>query len=319
MRSYFLDQLSRILPAFREPAVIILCFHRVTNEKHSWLRVYPDADGFEWRMRALQSLLPIYDLESALDNLRDGSLKKTVAAVSFDDGYKDNIDVAFPILNRLAIPATFFVSTGFLGSSGLTGERLRQAFATTSETQLKVPEVQESSLIWTDELSRSQVMTKVNRSLKYMHWLERERLTNEIVSALGSKDDASAMMTSEDLLKLEAAGMKIGSHSHMHAIGNVISDEEFTTDLQSSLSVLSSKLNNPISIFAFPNGKTQLDYGAKHLPLVKAVGFKYAITSNPGIVEPSFEAFAVPRFTPWDNTRVKFSLRLMMARQFGVH
>jgi peptidoglycan/xylan/chitin deacetylase (PgdA/CDA1 family) len=311
-------RLSSSLPAFGKPAVIILCYHRVASERNEWLNVYPDEDGFRWRMQAIQDLVPIEDLESSLDALSQGVLGRTVAAVTFDDGYKDNIDVAFPILRELGIPATFFISTGFLGSKGLIGERLRQAFVTTRESQLMVPELQDKPFTWSDNGGRMETMKQVNQVLKYMPWRDRERLADIIVEQLSSADDGSGMMTTADLVTLDAAGMKIGCHSHMHLIGSLVSDEEFSRDLETSKLVLATTLKKPITMFAYPNGKAPKDYHPRHLSLVAEAGFRYGITTNTAIVKPGFDPFSVPRFTPWDSNRLKFTLRVVAAQQFGV-
>ena len=94
-----------------DPPVIVLLYHRVTSlpADPEMLAVTPD--NFRAQMRHLKDTIPVVRFEEDWT-----TVKKPSVAVTFDDGYADNVLEALPILEDLGIPATFFVSTGAIGT-----------------------------------------------------------------------------------------------------------------------------------------------------------------------------------------------------------
>jgi len=98
----------------RDRAFIVL-FHRIDNE----LRDNPISCGveaFEAYCRFLGRYFEVVSLSELLDRLAEGEAVGGKVVITFDDGYKDNYDVAAPILRRHELPACFFIATGFIGT-----------------------------------------------------------------------------------------------------------------------------------------------------------------------------------------------------------
>jgi peptidoglycan/xylan/chitin deacetylase (PgdA/CDA1 family) len=109
----------------RQPGLRILTYHRVNDRHpHDRLTVHPDA--FAAQMEALRrSLRPVVPLGQSLPALRGAApLPAGALALTFDDGYEDNLAHALPILDRYSFPATFFVVSGLMGT-GDTLDRYR--------------------------------------------------------------------------------------------------------------------------------------------------------------------------------------------------
>lgn len=94
----------------------ILMYHRVAEVSHelpnSILGVAPEQ--FEAQMRHIASNCNPLSLRAAIDGLVNGCLPANAVAVTFDDGFKDNLTAALPILEKYKIPATIFISTKFI-------------------------------------------------------------------------------------------------------------------------------------------------------------------------------------------------------------
>ena len=98
------------------PGVRILMYHRVrATSQFDQLSVHPDR--FERQMAQLRGSGRVLSLDEALDTTQHGTIKEPVFAVTFDDGYLDNLQVALPILKAYAIPATIFVTVAFCDQS----------------------------------------------------------------------------------------------------------------------------------------------------------------------------------------------------------
>jgi len=98
------------------PGLRILMYHRVrAASAYDQLSVHPDR--FERQMAALRRSGPVLPLDAALDSMQRGAIHEPIFAVTFDDGYLDNLQVALPILQAHAIPATIFVTVAFCDQS----------------------------------------------------------------------------------------------------------------------------------------------------------------------------------------------------------
>src|SRR5438034_5569247 len=96
-------------------APAILMFHRVADvSPDPWaLSITPSM--FESQMRALASHRIPLSMTEFVNRLESGTLPEKAVAVTFDDGYVDNLRVAKPVLEDVGIPATVFLTTGYLG------------------------------------------------------------------------------------------------------------------------------------------------------------------------------------------------------------
>lgn len=95
--------------------MVIVAFHRVND----WMvedGITCNSEKFELFCRFFQSHFAVVPLAAQIAGCRDGKDMGGTLSITFDDGYRDNLEVAAPILRRLSLPATFFVSTGFIGT-----------------------------------------------------------------------------------------------------------------------------------------------------------------------------------------------------------
>lgn len=96
----------------------VFCFHSVVAEP------LPVADPcfipkstFEKQLAGIAAEFDVQRLETALDHLWKGSLRRPAAALTFDDGFCNHYDVVLPILRRMGLPATLFLCTGTVAAS----------------------------------------------------------------------------------------------------------------------------------------------------------------------------------------------------------
>jgi peptidoglycan/xylan/chitin deacetylase (PgdA/CDA1 family) len=118
------------------------------------------------------------------------------------------------------------------------------------------------------------------------------------------------MMTSGELRQLSQAGMCIGAHTINHPILSRISADEAWQEIQGSKDVLVDILREPVSVFAYPNGKPGTDYLPEHVQMVRDAGFSAAVSTVWGTANGQQDRYQLPRFTPWDRSKTKFGLRM---------
>ena len=98
------------------PRVTVLLYHRVTDDVRDNLTV--GIEQFDRQMALMAQHCQVLDIREVLAMDRVPRTRRPLVAVTFDDGYLDNREHAFPILIRHRIPAAFFVSTGLIGTDG---------------------------------------------------------------------------------------------------------------------------------------------------------------------------------------------------------
>jgi len=139
-----------------------------------------------------------------------------------------------------------------------------------------------------------------------------------LVEGVERKVDAhvgTLMMSRNELQELYRAGVTIGAHTHTHPILSGLSKGESRWEIATSKALLESWLQAPVEYFAYPNGRFDRDYGLLQQQQVKSLGFKAALSTNPGVANEQSNVWQLPRFTPWDKGGLKFMLRLMLNRR----
>ena len=94
----------------------ILQYHRV-NDEHDFLMDSVPVKVFARQMEMLHTFFNVLPLEELVERASKSDIPAKAVAITFDDGYRDNYQNAFPILKRLDLPATIFVTTGVVDSN----------------------------------------------------------------------------------------------------------------------------------------------------------------------------------------------------------
>ena len=99
----------------RPGAFQILTYHRVNDDRDPFFPAIPTRI-FEQHMTYIARAYRVLTVEDLVESLGRGDVPRGAIAITFDDGYRDTLTHAAPILARLGLPATVFVATGFIGT-----------------------------------------------------------------------------------------------------------------------------------------------------------------------------------------------------------
>jgi peptidoglycan/xylan/chitin deacetylase (PgdA/CDA1 family) len=244
----------------------------------------PDpARGLARQLRLVRRLGRVVPLESALSALAEGRpLPPRAVALTFDDGYRDNLETALPILRRLRLPATFYLVPGLLDRAVRPWwETLAWAFSRASA----------AAADWRGrrlaagpgEASRA-AMLMVAEEVKRLPRAARDAEIDGLIGELrpgGSEEEVAELFLDWDGARRLAAGAAIGSHTAYHAILSEESPDEQERDLLGSRERLERELSVPAATLAYPNG-TPRDYDADTLLAARAAGYQGAVTTIDG-------------------------------------
>jgi peptidoglycan/xylan/chitin deacetylase (PgdA/CDA1 family) len=220
-----------------ERTLRVLMYHKVNDLTPNPTTV--PTHVFEEQMGLLSELgyTPV-----ALDAVRDHYLLGTelpprAVLITFDDGYRDNLGNALPILRRHGFPAVLFAPIGFLDD----GRPLPH------EESLRLLGVRNDTLDW------------------------------------------------DELVELEAGGVRIESHGIGHRPLSELEPAEATREIALSKLKLEERLGREVDAFAFVKG-SQADYRPEHASLVQQAGYKLAFTSVSGANGPASDRFRLRRY-----------------------
>jgi peptidoglycan/xylan/chitin deacetylase (PgdA/CDA1 family) len=289
----------------------VLIYHRVLAEPDP-LRPGDVTEGeFRWHMATLASVFNVLPLGEALQRLQSGSLPARAAAVTFDDGYADNHDRALPILEELGVPATFFVTTGTLGGC-MWNDEVVEAVRRAPEAGLNAGAAGLGVLPMGDPEERLRSLKSLLDRMRTLERGERDEAVADLREAVGIPRPEGLMMQPRQVRALREAGMEVGAHTVTHSILARIEEAEAAREIGESREALEGMLGEPVTLFAYPNGKPGQDYGPEHVAMVRRAGFRGAVSTAWGANRSeSTDPYQVRRFTPWDRTPERFAVRLV--------
>jgi peptidoglycan/xylan/chitin deacetylase (PgdA/CDA1 family) len=298
-------------PAGSEGRLSVLIFHRVLERPDPRRPSLPDRVQFDRQLCWLKSYFNVLPLSDAVERLRQGSLPARAAAITFDDGYADNVSCALPVLRSHGLHATFFIATGYLDGGVMWNDVLSHAVYETQAVELDCTAVGLGRMPLPDNAARVALVWKINAAIKHLPFDERARAVEALAAAAGVEPQRTLMMSSDQLRELHRAGMGIGGHTVDHPILARCTAEQARTEIATGRRQLQELVGDPIDLFAYPNGKPGDDYLPGHVDLVRELGFKAAFSTTPGASNRHSDLFQIRRFMPWDRSRARFGLRML--------
>lgn len=313
---------SLLSPAGARARLTVLIFHRVLPVPDLLFPDEVDAARFDRLLCWVKSWFNVLPLDTAIGQLHEGSLPARAAALSFDDGYADNHDVALPLLQKHGLPCSFFVATGFLDGGRMWNDTLIEAVRHSRLPALDLRGLRDAKGVDLGMLELGEVAQRRERlgaliqRVKYLAPEPRRVCVDAVAHRAEVQPGTDLMMTGAQVQALHAAGMQIGAHTVSHPILATLSSNEAADEMSRSRTHLEQLLSARVGLFAYPNGKPGTDYlPAVHPRLARELGFDAAVATTWGAARRGDDIFQVKRFTPWDRSRGMFGLRL--ARNFA--
>lgn len=289
-------------PSGPQAKLSVLLFHRVLPAADPMAPSTPDAAMFDRICGWLANWFKVLPLDEAMGALCEGRLPARAAAVTFDDGYADNLTLAAPVLQRHGLNATFFVATGYLDGGRMWNDTVAETLRRASGAELDLTDVGLDGIgvvPVSDWGHKRAALRRLLDACKYLDLGQRMQVVERIAARGGKALPDDLMLRSDQLLSLRRTGMLVGAHTRDHAILARLDRDEAKLQVQRSRDDLQSLLGDPVRMFAYPNGKPGEDYNAMNVEVVREAGFEIAVSTAWGAAGRSVDPLQVPRFTPW--------------------
>jgi peptidoglycan/xylan/chitin deacetylase (PgdA/CDA1 family) len=240
------------------------------------------------------NVVPLADALRALD--RDDPLPPRAVALTFDDGYRDQLELAAPMLSRLGLPATFFLIPGLLDGTARAWWELL-AWTVTRSTRDAV--VWEGRILGLrDDGERRRSLATVLEELKRRDHPGRNAALDELkdrCSPDGKLEEHASFLDWDGARQLVRQGFMVASHSLNHAVLAQEPTPAQERDLTLSRRRLERELDVPVELLAYPNGK-QPDYSQATIAAARGAGYSHALTTVEGWNRPSTAPYEIRRF-----------------------
>jgi len=274
---------------------LILTYHRIVeNEKQIDSEISSISVTTKTFERQIKLLKKKFNMVSIDEILKINNKYKKNLAITFDDGYKDNLIHAVPILEKYDVPATIYITTRFL------------------ENKWDMWWYEIEKIIWQkdkldfhflnkkyyfdlkEENNKKKCYKKLSLLFKNLSYSDQNKLLEQITKTKEKVQFKNKILNKSDLIQLDKKkNITIGSHTHTHANLAILSDNDCKKELLYSKKILENILNKEIAHFAFPYGSKK-DAGFRESNFVKDAGYQTAVTTQLG-GEINNNLYLIPR------------------------
>jgi peptidoglycan/xylan/chitin deacetylase (PgdA/CDA1 family) len=305
-----------LIRVFLRKGASILVYHSIS---HDGCGVFCDnivhVRKFEEQISFLKKNYKIVPLTSLIERLQDGGeVPSNWVVLTFDDGYKDNVQHAAPLISKYKIPATMFIITGVVLDN-------RKLFYDEIQGIIDNTDIKEICLNVSGRKFKYDLSTKKKKNDAVLNLVlgMREKNSEELNDIMNNlrvlcgvtadrQGSKSAYLSEEDLAFLTNSGIEIGSHTKNHRNLITLTERELNEEIKDSKKIL-DEMHSDVTSFSYPFGKRST-YNLFIKNMVKHAGYTSAVTTNFGKVTPESDRYELPRIGVRNTclTRLKVSL-----------
>ncbi len=335
-----LRRAARLLRSRIASQAVILLYHRVAELDSDPQLLCVKPKHFAEHLQVLARYGYRMRVDELAESLHNGTLPRRAIAVSFDDGYADNLYNAKPLLQSYDVPATVFVTSGYIGRDlefwwdelerlllkpltvpaelslviGAKSYRWKASAESSQAEHVRAAQPRSSSRVKTDTGSRFSLYWSLCGVLRNLPELERRRALEKLLTWSGAAVTSRSThrpMTNHELASLAGdAIFEVGAHTVWHPVLSSIPQPMQESEVQGSKAFLEEALGRTVNSFSYPYG-TRLDYTTETTDIVGAAGFTSACSNFAGTVWRNTDRFQLPRclVRDWDGDTFEQKLR----------
>ncbi len=296
----------RLRQAFRPTTAVVLAYHSVSRDRRGQAfcvnpGITTEAERFRDQMKLLRQHYRPITLDDIAAWLRDGKpLPRRGVAVTFDDGFADNAEVAAPIMEESGIYGAFYLTVDSVAQQELPWFCRVEYLFRRAEREKRILRSPDDSEQW-------KMDDPAQYRAAYVRWAypcarlsgDGQRKHLESVETLfGDRlDSATAprMMTFEQARELRRRGHIVGNHTLSHANMAHVSPEDLRREIVGADEILSKELGEKVEHFSYPHPCLQPQWNEASLALTEELGYRTAVLTQHGTVTKKTPPLSIPR------------------------
>jgi len=307
-------------------SILILTYHRIRpdgpidarNEPFDEKVFGPSQSQFASQVKWLKENFEVLSEDALLSALRERKpFRSRFAAITFDDGYRDNYTLAYPVLRAHAVPAIFFVCPGLIESRKV-GWWDSIAYLI---KRCKLPTITIHGKSLPMGAEKEAAIAELTSWMKLRPYSETADLVPELAAASevdlpdpGLQDEQ--FMTWEQIREVSQNAVAIGSHTFSHRVLGTLDEPSQEWELRESRVALESHLNRPIRTLAYPVGGYE-HFSPQTMRIAKTAGYECAFSAQTGHNLPDLHPFNVRRIVCRDEFDPLFACSTLLPSIFS--
>jgi peptidoglycan/xylan/chitin deacetylase (PgdA/CDA1 family) len=289
---------------------IVLAYHRVACVGADPFGLAVSPERFGQHLQMLNEVGRIRPLSEIVSDSADGVLEGLSFAITFDDGYADNVEAAAPALEGHGASASFFVISGYLGGNPFWWDEL-------TELVFRQDERRVLASVSSDE-HRRRLLLEAWARCQGMRDEERRAVLEEMrarVRAAPARDIGRSLTYDEVRSLAGHEAFEIGAHTRTHPILALLDENDRLDEMLGSKTALEAALGQPVRAFSYPYGQ----YDGRTVEIVRRAGFDFACSVGPGVVTNGTDRYRLPRLEvgDWDEMLLRQSLEQVLGAANG--
>lgn len=272
--------------------LLIVMYHGILPERRTWDHwCQIPSHEFRWQIEYLKRHYEVLPLSEIIARRVSGQpLPPKCAAITFDDGLRNNFEVAFPILHELNVPATMYLATGYIDTDALLWQdRLFAEIQSFDSMELDLPSHNLGCHDWANAASQQQVFDTLLARLKQLRVEHKDHILSDIRRQTRNaglrnptRHDFQLMSWDNASEMLDSGLIEIGPHTVNHELLSRLADDQVHSEIADSHAAVLENLGTSSPTFAFPNG-TKSDYDQRVFAALKECGIPAAVTTVSGL------------------------------------
>lgn len=309
----------------QKPVLAVINYHRIGDPQAT--RYDPGVfsattEQFDEQIGYLKKRYRVVGLQEAIAAVESRkATRQPLVLITFDDGYLDNWQNAFPVLRSHGVPAVFFLVSRFVGTGHVMWwEEIAYVLRNTRKRRVQIHYPQ-SSLFDLDQEGERAALTRLLQIAAGPNNQDNERFLTGLEAACDSPrpkpEDERCFLNWEEAAIMLRGGMEFGSHTHSHEILSRLSPERQYEELVESRQILTERLGTPIDTLAYPVGLRHT-FSDVTKEAARRAGYRAAFSYYRGLNDVrSIDAFDIGRFGIIGQSLPLFRLQMSMTTVTG--
>jgi peptidoglycan/xylan/chitin deacetylase (PgdA/CDA1 family) len=319
--SFLLSQ----LPA--RDSLLVLNYHRIGNAKDDLFDpgvFSATAEQFDNQIAYLKRRLSLVTLDEALafvDGTSKDKTRRCRVLITFDDGYLDNYEIAYPILRSHGAQGVFFLATSMVGSCELPWwDRIAYLVKTARRRRFSLSYPAKLA-IDIDKNGLTKSLNTILKSYKQPYNYDPARFVGELTEESKGDDPprtSRCFLNWDEAREMTGGGMEIGSHTHSHTVLSRLEPERQREELAKSRAIILEQLGTEAKVLAYPVGHKS-SFSGQTQKIAQETGYRCAFSHHGGMNLPGKTAvYDVKRNKIAGQSRNRFQIQASICRSIGI-
>ncbi len=284
--------------------IAIYLLHGVIERQTALVRNYTrkhlERDYFAAFIRELRAAGTPISMDDVLRYSRDGGpLPPRPFAITFDDGFHNNLSVAAPVLAEQNVPATFYVTSSFVDQNRMGWiDRIEYAIERRPSGSLELPWGRRD---YSGVENSKALLSEIRRHVKQDRRLEPDDVASDIQRQLGfepvfcSDDPLDRKLTWDEVRELDSDPLfTVAGHSHTHRILEYLDDATLQWEIDTSIGLLRDKSGIVSRHYSYPEGM-QYCYSQRVIDCLRSRGVECSPSAEDGVNAVPADPFHLKR------------------------